>query len=374
MRMQTLTIHRRHWALLAAAVLAALSLLTRAADAARVEDLCEIQGARGNPLHGIGLVVGLAGTGDGADDAITRQGELLKRLDIDSVRAKDLSSDNIAVVIVDAIFPSFAKEGTRIDVRVNALYDAESLEGGTLLETFLYGVDNEVYAIAQGPVSVGGFNADAGGASIRQNHVTTGRVPMGAFIEREIPSTITDGQRVTLLLKRPHFSTANNIREAVDIEFGAGAGLALSPGAVNVTIPTALRSDLVGFVSELLALNVDAEVPSKVVINERTGTIVVGGRVMIKPCQVAHGNLTIEIARTPEVSQPNPFGEGETVVTESVDLLASAEPAYFMPVEGTSAADVARALNNLQVTPRDMIAIFQAIREAGAMDADLETM
>jgi len=372
--MQTLTLDWRHLAILVVALLTAFLVLTTTADAARLEDLCEIQGARGNPLHGIGLVVGLAGTGDGAKDAIARQGELLKRLDIESVSARDLASDNIAVVTVDALFPPFAKEGTRIDVRVSSLYDAESLEGGTLLQTFLKGVDDEVYAIGQGPVSVGGFNADAGGASIRQNHVTTGRVPMGAYIEREIPSTITDGQRVTLLLKRPHFGTANNIREAVDTEFGAGSGLALSPGAVNVSIPSALQSDLVGFIAGLLSLNVDAEVPSRVVINERTGTIVVGGRVMIKACQVAHGNLTIEIARTPVISQPNPFGEGETVVAESVDLLASAEPAYFMPVEGTSAGDVARALNNLQVTPRDMIAIFQAIREAGAMDADLETM
>jgi flagellar P-ring protein precursor FlgI len=372
--MHTLTLNWRHWAILFAALLAALLILTPAANATRLEDLCEIQGARPNPLHGIGLVVGLAGTGDDAKDSIARQAELLQRLDIESVSTRDLVSDNIAVVIVDAIFPPFAKEGTRIDIRVNALYDAESLEGGTLLETYLYGVDNEVYAVGQGPLSVGGFNADAGGASIRQNHVTAGRVPMGGFIEREIPSTITDGQRITLLLKRPHFLTANNIRDAVDLKFGDDSATALTPGAINVTIPVELRHDLVGFIAELLTLNVIAEVPSKVVINERTGTIVVGGRVIIKPCQVAHGNLTIEIARTLDASQPNPFGLGDTVVTESVDLLASDEPAYFMPVEGTSAKDVARALNNLQVTPRDMISIFQAIRSAGAMDADLETM
>jgi flagellar P-ring protein FlgI len=374
MRMHTVSLNWRHAALLFAALITALLLLTPGADATRLEDLCEIQGARGNPLHGIGLVVGLAGTGDDADDAILRQSEILKRLDIESVRARDLASDNIAVVTVDAVFPPFAKEGTRIDVRVSSLYDAKSLEGGTLLETFLYGVDDEVYAIAQGPVSVGGFNADAGGASVRQNHVTTGRVPMGAFIEREIPSTITDGQRVTLLLKRPHFKTADNIREVVDGAFGDGSALALSAGAINVTIPEVMRQDLVQFIATLLALDVDAEVPSRVVINERTGTIVVGGRVMVKPCQVAHGNLTIEIARTPQVSQPNPFGDGETVVTETVDVLASEQPAYLLPVEGTSAGDVARALNNLQVTPRDMISIFQALREAGAMDADLETM
>ncbi len=372
--MQTLTINWRHCALLFAALLAAILLLTQSAHATSLEDLCEIQGARANPLTGMGLVVGLSGTGDGAKDAIARQAELLKRFDIESVSARDLASDNIAVVMVEALFPAFAKEGTRIDVRVSTLYDAESLEGGTLLPTYLNGVDGETYAVAQGPLSVGGFNADAGGASIRQNHVTVGRVPMGAFIEREIPSTITDGQRVTLLLKRPHFQTANNIRESVDSAFGPGSALSLSPGAVNVTIPQAMQSDLVGFIAGLLSLDAVASERSRVVINERTGTIVVGGNVMIKPCQIAHGNLTIEVARTPVISQPNPLGEGETVVEETVDLLATQEPAYFMPVEGTSAADVARALNNLQVTPRDMFAIFQAIRQAGAMDADLEPM
>lgn len=353
------------------------------ADATRVKDLCEIQGARGNPLKGIGLVVGLGGTGDSNADAVRRQLRMLDRFDVEVDRIVDLVSDNTAVVLVDATFPAFAKEGTRIDVRVSSIGDCESLEGGTLTETYLYGPgvagpESTVYALAQGPVSVGGFNAEAGGggggAGIRKNHTTAGRVPMGAYIEREIPSTITDGERITLQLKRADFRTAENIRLAVDEVFGMASASALSASTINVRIPKDEQSHLIRFIAKLEDIEVEADLPSRVVINERTGTLVVGGDVMIKPCQVAHGNLTIEVAITPDVSQPAPFGEGETVVTATTDLLAIEEPGALMPVNGTSAASVAKALNRLKVTPRDMISIFQALRQAGAMDADLEIM
>jgi flagellar P-ring protein precursor FlgI len=346
------------------------------AAASRIRDLCQIQGARGNDLKAIGLVVGLAGTGDKAADAVRRQERMLERLDVDITTDKDLASDNVAVVVVTATVPPFAKEGTRIDVHVASIYDCESLEGGTLMETRLTGVDERVYAVAQGPVSVGGFNVAAGGGTgVRQNHVTAGRVPMGAYIEREIPSTITDGERITLLLKRPEFGTANRIREAVEGQFGEGTALALGAGAVNVRIPTDERRDLVSFIAKVQELDVQTDMPAaKVVVNERTGTLVVGGDVMIKPCQVAHGDLTIAIARTPVVSQPSPFGEGETVREEVFSVDVTETEARLMPIEGTSASDVANALNRLKVTPRDMIAIFQALREAGALEADLEIM
>lgn len=351
-------------------------------DAARIKDLCEVQGARGNPLKGIGLVVGLAGTGDKNVDALQRQFRMLERFNIEVEKLKDLVSDNTAVVLVDATIPAFAKEGTRIDVRVSSIGDCESLEGGTLTETFLYGpgpADGTVYAIAQGPVSVGGFNAElaggGGAAGVRKNHVTAGRIPMGAYVEREVPSTITDGERVTLLLKRADFATADNVRAAVDIAFGVGCATALSASTINVRIPETERADLVAFIAKLGEVEVQADLPTRVVINERTGTIVVGGEVMIKPCQVAHGSLSIEIAQTPLVSQPLPFSRGGTTVATAVqDVAATEETAYLMPVEGTSAASVASALNRLKVTPRDMIAIFQALRLAGALDADLEIM
>lgn len=343
--------------------------------AVRIKDLCEIQGARANTLKGIGLIVGLAGTGDNAGAAIRAQERMLDRLTIEVASASELSSDNIAVVVVTAEIPPFAKEGTRIDVQVSSIYDCESLEGGTLMETLLFGVDGQVYAVAQGAVSVGGFNVGAAGAAVRQNHVTAGRIPMGAYVEREVPSTITDGERIMLLLKRPDFATANNSQQIINDAFGSGTAFALGAGTVNIKIPEPARGNLTAFIAELQDLDVETDLPARVVINERTGTVVVGGDVMIKPCQVAHGNLSIQIAITPVISQPPPLSRaGETVVAEVAEVEVSEEQAFLMPVQGASAADVADALNKLKITPRDMIAIFQALREAGVLEADLEIM
>ena len=340
-----------------------------------IKDLCEIQGARGNTLRGIGLVVGLSGTGDSAAAAIRAQERMLERMTIDIDSRNELASDNIAVVTVTAMLPAFAKAGTRIDVQVQSLYDSDSLQGGTLLETLLYGMDDRVYAVAQGSISIGGFSAGrGGGAGVQQNHVTAGRIPMGAFVEREVPATITDGERLMLLLKQADFTTANNIQKAVDARFGAGSAYALSAGSVSVRFPPEAQGQLVQFIAQLEQIPVEAGRRARVVVNERTGTIVVGGDVMIRPSQVAHGNLTITIAATPIISQPLPFARGETVITEIEDLEVIEQEAYLMPVEGTSAAEVAQTLNRLKVTPRDMIAIFQALREAGALQADLEIM
>jgi flagellar P-ring protein precursor FlgI len=254
----------------------------------------------------------------------------------------------------------------------------------------LSGIDGEVYAVAQGPVSVGGFNADAGGGnSVRKNHVTAARIPMGAYVEREIPSTITDGERIMLLLKQPDFGTAENLEDAINKEYGAGTASALGAGTINVLIPEARRANLVRFIAEIQDLDVTPDVRARVVINERTGTLVVGGEVMIRPCQVAHGGLTIKVSSLPVVSQPLPFSErGRTVVRQERTATAIEGPVTgeegteedegaevrVMPLEGASAAEVAEGLNRLKVTPRDMITIFQALREAGVMDADLEIM
>lgn len=358
--------------------IALLILIAGPASAARIKDLCDVQGARGNILKGIGIVVGLAGTGDTATAAITAQERMLQRLNIDVQSFKDLKTSNSAIVVVTANIPAFAKEGTRIDVKIDSLYDSKSLQGGTLLETHLTGpgLGETVYAVAQGPISIGGFNTGTGGGgtAVRQNHVTGGRIPMGAYVEREIPSTITDGKRLMLLLKRPDFTTANRIQEAVDKTLGADAAVALGAGAVRVTIPEADQPELISFIARLEEIDVRTDTPTRVVINERTGTIVVGGDVIIKPCQVAHGNLTIKIATTPTVTPALPFTDAQPVVTETVQVEAEEQEAYLMPVEGTSAADVAEALNRLRITPRDMISIFQALREAGSLDADLEIM
>ncbi|HEO70397.1 MAG TPA: flagellar basal body P-ring protein FlgI [Candidatus Hydrogenedentes bacterium] len=363
-------------------VLASLGMLlvlfsAERAHASRLGDICLVQGARGNELIGTGIVVGLAGTGDRAEAAIVAQQRMLERLDIDVQDVGQLKSDNCAIVIVTAMLPAFAKEGTRIDVNVDSLYDCKSLEGGTLLETHLRGQGGgeTVYAVAQGQVSIGGFNADGGGrTNVRRNHVTAGRIPMGAYVEREVPSTITDGESIVLTLKRPSFATADAVQEAINGSFGPACAAALGAGAVRVIIPEQERPHLVSFIARIEEIAVEASAPSRVVVNERTGTIVVGGEVMIKPCQVAHGNLTIKIATTPLVSQPGPFSLGRTVETAAATVEVEEWEAYLMPVEGTSAADVAEALNKLKVTPRDMISIFQALREAGALDADLEVM
>lgn len=351
-------------------------MLSGIAQAGRIKDVCEIQGARGNMLIGTGLVVGLAGTGDKTPAAVIAQQRLLERLGIAVDDLRELKSDNAAVVTVTAELPAFAKEGTRIDVIVDSLYDCKSLEGGTLLETHLGGPggDETVYAVAQGPLSIGGFNAAAGGASVRKNHATAARIPMGAYIEHEAPSTITDGERMMLLLKRPDFTTANNIQDAINAVMEPGTAAAFGAGSVNVIIPEEWRRDLVSFIAAIQAIEVQSDVESRVIINERTGTIVVGGQVMIKPCQIAHGNLTIEVAPVPVVSQPPAFSGGQTVAAEVPQLGVTEQEAFLMPVEGTSAGEVAQALNKLKVTPRDMISIFQALREAGALEANLEIM
>lgn len=374
-------LRRNPWFFVACGALAVLLLsLAGNAGAARLGDLCDVQGARGNILKGIGIVVGLSGTGDKAPAAVVAQQRMLERLGIDVAQLKELKTDNSAIVVVTAVLPAFAKEGTRIDVKVDSMYDCKSLEGGMLLETHLTGpgMGDTVYAIAQGSVSVGGFNigggGGGGGAAIRRNHVTAGRIPMGAHVEGEAPSRITDGERIMLLLKRPDFGTANTIQEALNEALGADAAVALGAGTVRVTIPEADRADLVGFIARLEGVNIATRPPTRVVINERTGTIVVGGEVMVKPCQVAHGNLTMRIASTPQVTPALPFTNAQPVVTQTTDLAVEEQEAFLMPVEGTSAGDVAAALNRLRVTPRDMISIFQALREAGALEADLEVM
>lgn len=355
----------------------ALVLCTVSVQASSIKDFCEVQGARGNMLKGIGIVIGLAGTGDKAASALDAQKRVLERVGFDVLNLKALKSNNAAVVMVTAELPAFAKEGTRLDVKVDSIYDAESLEGGQLLETYLKGpgVEDEVYAVAQGPISVGGFNASGGGGTkVSKNHVTGGRIPMGAYVEQEVPSNITDGERLNLLLKKPDFSTADHIEQVVNSTFGLGAAMALGAGTVQITIPEDERLRLTSFIARLNELNVETEPVTKVVINERTGTIVVGGNVIIKPCQVAHGSLTIKVSKTPEVTQALPFTDAKPVTTEKTQVDVTEEEAYLMPVEGTSAGTVAEALNRLRVTPRDMISIFQALREAGALEADLELM
>ena len=342
-------------------------------SAARIKDLCEVQGARGNDLMGVGIVVGLAGTGDKVPEAVRAQQRMLERSGIEVGDLGNLKSDNAAIVMVTGVFPPFAKEGTRIDVSVSSLFDCETLQGGILMNTYLKGIDDEVYVVAHGPVSIGGFSAGRGGTGVQQNHPTVGQVPMGGIVEREIPSTITDGERIALTLKRPDFATASNICAELNQLLGEGMAQAYGAGTINVRIPQENQGDLVSFIARLQEVTVESGLPARVVINERTGTVVVGAGVAVKPCQVAHGNLTIEIAVTPFFPAAPMVGTEERE-GELTDVTVREPDAALMPVQGTSAGEVALALNKLKVTPRDLIAIFQALRKAGALEADLEIM
>jgi len=342
----------------------------------RVKDVADIQGARSNFLRGYGLVVGLDGTGDGAALALRTQQRLLRRMKIEITEARELSSDNVAVVMVTAELPPFAKEGTRIDVVVNCLGDATSLEGGTLLETLLVGIDEEIYAVAQGSVSIGGFNVSGAGAGagIQKNHPTVGLIPRGALVEREVPSIITDGRSINLLPHHRDFVTASRMAMAINDGLGEDIAVALNAGMVNVRIPNEWMGDMVGFVAAVQEIEVRPDQPAKVLINERTGTVVIGGDVTLSPVAIAHGNLTIEVSVATEVSQPSPLSRGETVVTQAAVGQVTEEKARLIPVEGADVKELADALNKLQVTPRDLMSIFQALKRAGALHADLEIM
>ena len=340
----------------------------------RVKDVADIQGARANFLRGYGLVIGLSGTGDGAALALRTQQRLLRRMKVEITEVRELSSDNVAVVMVTTELPAFAKEGTRIDVVVNCLGDAKSLEGGTLLETLLVGIADEVYAVAQGPVSIGGFNVGGAGAGVQKNHPTVGRIPGGALVEREVPSIITDGKSINLLPRQRDFVTASRMAGAINKGLGDAAAVALNAGMINVRIPDEWMQDLVGFVALVQEIEVAPDQPAKVLINERTGTVVIGGEVTLSPVAIAHGNLTIEVSVVPEASQPPPLSGGETVVTETATTAVTEEKARLIPVQGADVKELADALNKLQVTPRDLMSIFQALKRAGALHAELEIM
>ncbi len=350
------------------------TLAARAESQPRVKDITDIQGARPNFLRGYGLVVGLNGTGDGAGAALRAQQMLLRRMSIEMQEARELSSDNVAVVMVTTELPAFAKEGTRIDVTVNSLFDAKSLEGGTLIETLMEGMDGQVYAVAQGPVSIGGFNVGGAGAGIQKNHPTVGRIPDGAMVESEVPSLITDGKHINLLPRQRDFVTASRLAIAVNDGLGENIAVALNAGMISVRIPEEWLDDPVGFIAAVQEIQVTPDRPAKVLINERTGTVVIGGEITLSPVAIAHGNLTIQISTFKEESQQvSPTGVA-TRVSEAAAAVVTEETARLIPVDGADVSKIAEALNKLQVTPRDLISIFQALKEAGALHAKLEIM
>jgi len=341
----------------------------------RVRDLVMVAGARDNQLVGYGLVAGLAGDGD-KDQIYTKQSvaNMLQRYGI-NIPATTISSKNVAVVMVTADIPAFIKPGARIDVTVASMGDAKSLQGGVLLQTPLLGADNKVYAVAQGPMSIGGFSAGeggAGGATVTKNHPTTGQIVNGALVEREIPTSVVHDKTVELLLREPGFTSAALLSSAINAVFTNSARAADST-SVQVHMPEGAAAAPVDFIARLENIEVASDTPARIIINERTGTIVATSRIHISSCAVAYGNITINVASTLDVSQPNPFSStGTTAVTPRTSTEVTESKASFITLpELPTVEKVAQALNSLGATPRDMMAIFMAMKQAGALQAEL---
>jgi len=354
-----------------------LGLTCTALAATRIKDIAYVNGVRGQQLIGYGLVVGLNGSGDTQRATFTLQSvaSMLKRFGITVPDAEnDLRLRNVAAVMVTATVPSFAREGGVIDVIASSMGDATSLQGGTLLMTPLSAVDGVVYAIAQGPLSVGGISVRAGGNEVRRNHTAAGRVPGGGILEKAINTPFGNDTSLVVVLLQADFTTASRVAEAVNGKFGSKIARAVDGATVSISVPQEFRDSggIVEFIAAVEVLETTPDVVAKVVINERTGTIVIGGNVSILPVAISHGGLNIEIQSTPIVSQPYPYSLGQTVVTQMVTLAASEDSTTVTALEGTATVqDVARALNSLKVAPRDIIAIFQALKEAGALKATL---
>jgi flagellar P-ring protein FlgI len=355
---------------------AALSIAsTAAAGTVRVSELADVYNVRSNQLVGRGVVVGLNQTGD--QSKATRQ--LLANYAArfgNNVDPRDLNPKNSASVTVTATLPPYARSGSKIDVVVSAELDATSLFGGTLIRTELYGADGEVYALASGPLSVGGFIASGQAASVQKNHPTVGRIPNGADVEREVPMRpVSPSGTVDLLLRQASFGTAYRIADAVNAKF-VGTAAAVDGATVRVRLPDAYKADRAAeFIEQLMTLSVEPEDIARVVINDRTGTVVAGEHVVIQTVMITHGNLNFTVSESPEVSQPAPFSDGKTTVVPRTEVNATEEQKALVIVPGgVTVKEVAEALNALGVAPRDLSQIFQALKEAGALHAELVIM
>ena len=356
----------------AALLIACLLPLPARAFGSRIKDLAILAGARDNQLAGYGLVTGLAGDGDkNPVETLQTLGNLLQRFGL-TVPLITLSSKNIAIVMVTADIPAFKKPGSRLDVVVSSVGDAKSLQGGVLIQTPLLGADGKVYAVAQGTLSIGGLSGGTEGATVTKNHPTVGTIVDGALVEREIPSTIVSDNQVEWLLREPDFTSASRMALAVNDKYPMSA-VAVDSTTVRVQIPTNWVGSQVDFVSAVEAVELSPDVPARVIINERTGTIVATARIHISNCAVSHGNVTISIASTQDVTPAAPFTQNGTPVTttRSDTTIREDKGAMVALPELPTVEKVASALNALGVTPRDMMSMFEAMKQAGALQAEL---
>ncbi|OPY73289.1 MAG: Flagellar P-ring protein precursor [Syntrophorhabdus sp. PtaU1.Bin058] len=347
----------------------------RNAGAARIKELGNINGVRSNQLIGYGLVVGLNGTGDKSNTLFTFQSlaNLLDRMGV-KVDPRSTKVNNVAAVMVTADLPPFAKTGNRIDAVISSIGDAKSIEGGVLLLTQLKGADGEVYGIAQGSIVVGGFLAGGTGASIQKNHPTVGRIVNGVSIEKEVPYEHLKTETVVVSLKMPDFTNARKIVDRINEVF-AGSAYAKDGGTINVTIPDALKHNPVKFLAMLEGLEIKPDNIAKIVVDEKTGTVVIGENVRISTVAISHGNISVQIKEDQKVSQPMPFSGGTTVTTPDTQMKVEEEKGHFLVMEGgISIRELVNALNAIGVSTRDVITILQTIKAAGALHADLEVI
>lgn len=350
-----------------------------ASAASRIKDIADFEGVRDNLLVGYGLVVGLQGTGDNIDSmAFTRESlvGMLERLGVNT-RGGQLKSKNVAAVMITAVLPPFGRQGSRMDITVSALGDAKSLLGGTLMVTPLIGADGEVYAVAQGQVQVGGFQAEGQAASIQRGVPTSGRVPNGAIIEREIAFELNDLSQISIALRNPDFTTAQRVTQAINAFLGTAAASTRDGGTVTMRVPQQYRANMVGLITDIEQLRVEPDQHARVVIDEQTGIIVIGDNVRVSRVAIAQGNLTIRVTETPQVSQPGPFAEaGETVTVPRTEIEVDDDSDRRLSVVdgGVNLQELVNGLNALGVGPRDMISILQAIKAAGALQAEIEVM
>jgi len=354
----------------------AFGVFASGAEAARLKEIASVKGVRENPLIGYGLVVGLAGTGDKSGTEFTIQSltSMLSKMGI-ALDPKDINVKNVAAVMVTARLPAFARSGNLIDVTVASMGDSTSLEGGTLLMTPLLGSDGQIYAIAQGSVSVGGFSSGGGGGTIQKNHPTVGRVAGGATVEKELAYAIEGMGHFEVNLRRPDFTTSMRAARAINEYFGQQVASAVSSGSIEVQIPEEYPDGVVQFLSEVEMLEVEPDRVAKVVLNERTGTVVMGAGVRLATVAIAHGSLTVTISSEREASQPGAFSSGETRVIENTNVEVFEEDAQLNVVASAiTIGELVRGLNAMGVSPRDLIAIMQAIKAAGALTAELELM
>jgi flagellar P-ring protein precursor FlgI len=359
-----------------AIVATVLLTVTAELHAARIKDIAGFRGVRSNQLVGYGLVVGLAGSGDSDDAIFTLQSvsSMLEKMGV-TVKPEDIKVKNVAAVMVTADLPPFARMGSRLDALVSSIGDSKALQGGTLLMTPLKGADGQVYAVGQGPVSTGGFTVGANtGDKVQKNFTTVGRVVQGALVEKEIPFSLNQKDTLTLALHQPDFTTATRMAEAINAGLLDNTAFAQDSGTVQIAVPPKYLGNIAQLIASIEGLNVIPDNISRVVINERTGTVVMGENVRISTVAIAHGNLSVEIKQNFNVSQPMPFSEtGRTVVTpdSQTSVKEGRSPIYVVP-SGVSIGEVVKALNALGVSPRDLISIFQALKAAGALQADLE--